>query len=430
VGTARAALFNYLFAKRHGGTFIVRIEDTDKARSTAAFDEDIRKGLEWLGLSFDALYRQSERTDLYTNYLEKLVASGSAYVSHEQGKEDAAVMVDVVRLKNPGKTITFSDLIRGEISFDTTELGDFVIARSMTEPLYHLAVVVDDHEMGITHVIRGEDHISNTPRQILIQEALGFDRPQYAHIPLILAPDRSKLSKRHGATAVTAYKEMGVLPEAMVNYLAFLGWNPGGERELYALAELAETFTLEQIQKGGAVFNMEKLTWFNKEYLKRLPEAELLPRVLPFIPAAVRALSGLSEEKLRHDLPVILERVNLLADLTTMGESGELSYLFEAPSYEKEKLFWKEERDAAKTGERLTEAKKRLEAIASKEFMKNTVKEAIWGYAETEGRGAVLWPLRVALSGAERSPDPFTLCELLGKEESLARIETALAKVR
>jgi len=196
VGTARTALFNYLYAKQNNGKFIVRIEDTDKERSTKEFEKDILDSLEWLGLDHDEFYRQSERGEIYRKYIEKLTEEGKAYISKEEAKEEGQ-RSEVIRFKNPNKEIIFEDLVRGEISFDTTELGDFIIAKSVDEPLYHLAVVVDDHEMGVTHIFRGEDGISNTPRQILIQDAIGAQRPKYAHLPLILGPDKSKLSKRY-----------------------------------------------------------------------------------------------------------------------------------------------------------------------------------------------------------------------------------------
>ncbi|MDO8590761.1 MAG: glutamate--tRNA ligase family protein, partial [bacterium] len=224
IGGARTALFNYLFAKKNHGGILLRLEDTDVTRYKKEFEDSIVQGLEWLGITFDNSkpFKQSERVQLYRLHLKTLVKSGAAYLSKETEGERS----EVIRFKNPNKKITFHDLVRGEVSFNTSDLGDFVIAKSLEEPLYHLAVVIDDMEMGITHVIRGEDHISNTPRQILIQEALGFKRPEYAHIPLILASDKSKLSKRHGATSVENYREMGYLPEAIVNYLALLGWNP------------------------------------------------------------------------------------------------------------------------------------------------------------------------------------------------------------
>lgn len=272
IGGARTALFNYIFAKQTGGKFILRIEDTDKERSKTAYEQDIRDGLAWLGIVPDASYRQSERTELYQKHLDALLKSGAAYVSREKKKEGEGE-VEVVRFKNPNKRVTFHDMVRGEVSFDTTELKDFVIARSVSEPLYHLAVVIDDFEMGITHIIRGEDHISNTPRQILIQEALGAPRPIYAHIPLILATDRSKLSKRkHGeAVSLAHYRAQGIAPEAMVNFLALLGWHPSASdaSEVLSWNDLIAQFQLERVQKGGAVLDANKLNWLNRQYLKK-----------------------------------------------------------------------------------------------------------------------------------------------------------------
>ena len=259
IGTARTALFNYLYARKMGGTFVVRIEDTDRARSTKEYEDDILAQLAWLGLSGDEFYRQSERAGEHQKALEGLVASDKAYLSKEPAKDDPTRTVEVVRLRNPGKPVTFIDVVRGEITIDTADLGDMVIARSLTDPLYHFAVVVDDEFAGITHVIRGEDHISNTPRQILIQEALGYERPIYAHLPLILAPDRTKMSKRRHATSVADFAKRGYTKEALINFLALLGWNPGNDKELYTEGELLAAFTLEHIQKGGAVFNEEKL---------------------------------------------------------------------------------------------------------------------------------------------------------------------------
>ncbi len=429
VGTARTALFNYLFAKGSGGKFILRIEDTDQARSKKEYDEDIRSSLQWLGLEYDELHRQSERTEIYKKYLTRLVEKGKAYVSREPGKNDPEKMVDVVRLKNLGKEISFVDRIRGTVSFHTKELGDFVIARSFKEPLYHLAVVVDDFEMGVTHVIRGEDHISNTPRQILIQEALGFPRPEYAHIPLILAPDRSKLSKRHGAISISEYRRMGILPEAMKNYLAYLGWNPGDEREILSPKELLHAFSLKQVQKGGAIFDMEKLRWYNREYLKQTPLSAVLDLAEAFVPSEVRALPRYSKKQFEKILPILLERISLFSDIPLLAEKGDLDYFFSPPKYQKEKLFWKKDADAVKLKERLMETKELLSGMSPDNFTKENVKKVLSGYAEKEGRGSILWPLRVALSGKSESPDPFTLAETLGKSEVLKRVEAAIQKV-
>ena len=258
VGSARTALFNFLFARKNNGKFILRIEDTDKERSKKEFEDDIFESLEWLGLKHDESYRQSERGEVYKSYIEKMLDEGSVYESDDK----------VIRFKNPNKKIKFNDLIRGEIEFDTTELEDFVIAKSVNEPLYHLAVVIDDFESGITHVIRGEDHISNTARQILIQEAIGAPRPIYAHLPLILAPDRSKLSKRkHGeSVSLDYYRNKGYSPAAIINYLALLGWNPGTEQEIFTLEELIKVFDLSRVHKGGAIFDEKKLAWVNRKH--------------------------------------------------------------------------------------------------------------------------------------------------------------------
>ncbi|MEX2014263.1 MAG: glutamate--tRNA ligase family protein [Parcubacteria group bacterium] len=376
VGNVRTALFNYLFAKKNKGDFIVRAEDTDKARSKREYEESMLDSLEWLGLKRDGeFWRQSERTEIYKKYLKKLIGEGKAYVSEETEGENR----EVVRFKNPNSVIVFEDVVRGEVQFDTTELGDFIIAKNIEEPLYHLAVVVDDFETGITHVIRGEDHISNTPRQILIEEAIGAPRPIYVHMPLILASDRSKLSKRkHGeSVSLDYYRQKGYLPEAIINYLALLGWNPGTEQEIFTMEELIEQFDLAKIQKGGAIFDEKKLEWVNREHLKRLP---------PEMQMALKIKEVQAEP-----------------------------YISSAPELERAKIGWKDTSPET-TLQHLEQVKKLVGDD-----------DAIMKYAEKEGKGNVLWPLRYALSGQEKSPDPFTLMAALGKEESIKRIEKALA---
>lgn len=402
VGTARSALFNFLFARHHGGKFILRIEDTDKERSKEEYEEDILSGLEWLGLKHDEFYRQSERTQVYVSYVKKLIESGAAYISKEEPKEPGG-RTEVVRFRNPNRKVKFDDLIRGEVEFDTTELGDFVIAKSPEEPLYHLAVVIDDHESKVTHVIRGEDHISNTPRQILIQEAIGAKRPQYAHMPLILDSERKKLSKRkHGeAVSVNFYKREGFLPEALDNFLAMLGWNPGTEKEIFSLAELVQEFDLKRVQKGGAIFDINKLRHINREHLHRLQTDELYKMI--------------ENELGVHDLPeallsTIAERIEIIGDVSRMKKEGELDYYFSEPQVEIEKLNWKNV-DSAET-------KKHLLKVA--DMLSNP--DAIKKYAEEVGKGNVLWPLRYSLSGRERSPDPFTLISILGIEKARERV--------
>lgn len=430
VGGARTALFNFLFARKQGGTFVLRIEDTDRERSKKEFEEDIFDGLAWLSISHDELYRQSERTAVYATHVDLLIAQGKAYVSSEEVRGEVAEgkRSEVIRFKNPRTTVTFTDLIRGDISFDTTELGDFVIAKDRETPLYNLAAVIDDFEMGITHVIRGEDGISNTPRQILIQEAIGAPRPHYAHIPFILAPDRSKLSKRHGAVSVTEYRRDGFLPEAMVNFLALVGWNPGGERELYTLQELIEVFSLNNVQRGGAVFNIEKLRWMNREYLKALSDEELLRRAEPLLPPSVTSLEGFSREAFARALAVLRDRLHTIGDVAALAAQGEFNYFFTAPGYDRTGLLWKQERDFAKTKTRLLRVAQIIDAIDPASFSYDSIGGNVLPYADKEGRGNVLWPMRYALSGRDRSPDPITLASVLGREETLRRLRAAAEK--
>lgn len=424
-GTARTALFNYLFAKKNGGKFVLRIEDTDKERSTKEFEENILENLKWLGLDHDSFYRQSERSDIYKKYLEKLIKNNKAYISKEEGGE----RTEVIRFKNPNKKITFNDLIRGEITFDTTELGDFVIAKSMTEPLYHLAVVVDDSEMGITHIIRGEDGISNTPRQILIQEAIGAKTPKYAHLPLILGKDRSKMSKRHGPTSLNSFREKGYLKEALINYLALLGWNPGDEREIFSIDELSKEFSIERVSKSGAIFDEERLNWYNREYLKKIDNSIFIQSVKKYFEKFQMNDQELNQ-KIISLKNIIIEKINVFDDLKNLIEAGDFDYFFKAPEISDiKKIIWKETPNV----ETLMHLSKVAELIenAEQDQLKdpNNVKNLIWNYANENGKGNVLWPLRYSLSGKDKSPDPFVLISLLGKKESIERIKTSIKKL-
>lgn len=422
IGTARTALFNYLFARQYHGTFALRIEDTDKARSTRENEQDILDGLAWLGLTHDTFVRQSERVTLHTEAIDALLAAGAAYVSQEPAKDDPEHMVEVVRLRNQGEVIAWDDAVRGTISFDTTELGDFVIARSRTDPLYHLAVVVDDADMGVTHVIRGEDHISNTPRQILIQKALGYPLPTYAHLPLILAPDRSKMSKRKGAVSLSSYREEGYLPEALLNYLALLGWNPGTDEEQFSLDELVTVFSLEGVQKGGAVFDIEKLKWHNREHRKRRSAADDRAYLLGGISdsAYCEALAG--KDAAIDDLR---DRYATYSELNEAIAAGEYVFYVARPVLDPDKIIWRKDPRPEQTAERTRHVCEILETIDDAVFSREVVEQTLTGYAEAEGKGNVLWPVRYALSGRERSPDPFTLLATLGKQESLARLRMA-----
>ncbi len=419
IGRVRTALFNFLFTRKNKGKMILRIEDTDKERSKKEYQTDIIESLKWLGIAYDdGPYRQSERSQIYKKYLKKMVDNGQAYISkeipHEKGGRE-----EVIRFKNPNKKITFTDLIRGEITFDTIDLKDFVIARNMEDPLYHLAVVVDDFEMGVTHIVRGDDGISNTPRQILIQEAIGAPLPVYAHIPLILAPDKSKLSSRHGAIGVSEYRKEGYLPEALLNYLALLGWNPGTEQELFTIKELIEAFDISKIQKSGAIFNIEKLRWFNKKYIEKLDQKDFLAQATPFITPNV--LTSPIPKLIPKLVPLLQEKISFFAQIPELF-ANELSFINPLPAYDENKLNWKEEKNTK------THLQKTIEIVSEineKDFTKEKIKEKIWPYAEEKGRGNVLWPMRYALSGQDRSPDPFIIADILGKKETLQRLTFA-----
>lgn len=423
-GNYRTAVFCYLFAKGKKGSFLLRIEDTDRARSKPEYEQNIFETLDWLGLPPDEPpARSSDRTARHKELLAKLVAEDKAYVSHESKKDDPSRMVDVVRLRNPGTTITFRDEIRGDITFHTAELGDFVIARAIDDPLYHFAVVVDDGDMGITHVIRGEDHISNTPRHILIQKALGLKIPVYAHLPLILSTDHAKLSKRRGAQALTAYRDLGILPEAMLNYLAFLGWNPGDDREYLSRDELVETFDLARVQKGSAIFDETKLLSVNRHWMRELSIDDFISR---------GNLLAYNPEILRKSVSLLKERAHTFGEVRQML-LGELSCLFKAPGLDRDRLLAKELPE--RPGIALVSLKgliKPLETL-SEGASPQAIKDLIMPFADAQelkgkgGRGAVLWPLRYALSGQERSPDPFTLISILDKKETISRMQKAIA---
>lgn len=434
LGTVRTALFNFLFAKKNNGKYILRIEDTDRERSKKEFENNILESLSWFGFNFDELYYQSERTNIYKNYLQQLVSQGLAYVSqedisNEQKSEDGLEKrKEVIRFRNPHKTVVFKDEIRGDIQFDTSDLGDFVIAKSFEEPIYHFSVVVDDHEMGVTHVIRGEDHISNTPRQILIQEAIGAQTPVYIHLPLILGKDHSKLSKRHGALSILEYRNAGYLPAAIVNYLAFLGWSSGDDQEVFTLAQLIERFDVKGLQKSAAIFNGEKIDWFNRKHIALISDDDLERFLLPFLPLEVQEKHMLLLKRL---LPFIRERISKFSDIRDKY-SDEWQYFFEYPKYSIDNLICplnsqkKESADIMQTKTHLSFIFDKLSSVKDDEFNAEKIRSLIWDYATENGRGVVLWPMRFALSGKDKSLDPFNLAAILGKEEALKRISMAI----
>ncbi|MEA4910654.1 Glutamate--tRNA ligase 1 [bioreactor metagenome] len=435
IGGARSALFNYIFTKQKEGKIILRIEDTDLERNKEEFTEGIYRAFEWLDLKFDENKKQSDNFPIHRKYLEKLISEGHAYISKtkeedllEAKKEGKTLRGEVIRFKNPNKVISFTDLIRGEVSVDTTDLGDFVIAKSLDEPVFHLSNVVDDILMGVTHIIRGEEHLANTPRQILIWEAVGErERATYAHIPLILSETREKLSKRiHGEiVSVEYYKNRGYLKDAFINFLAFLGWNPGGEREIYSLGEIIKEFNIEKVQKGGAVFNIEKLNWFNKEYIKLQSESEQLEYIKEFLPN----IEKYSDEMLQKLRPVLVDRISYYAELKDMDEVGELDYYLNTPTYSNpNEIIWKKSNK-----ENTILNLELIENILRKENNESNLDnlwEEIYKLAEEKGKGDILWPLRYALSGKDKSPDPKSLLYILDTKEALLRVENAIESLR
>ncbi len=422
IGTARSALFNYLFAHKHKGTFLLRIEDTDKERSKKEFEDSIIAGLELMGLKWDEFYRQSERTEIYKKYLQQLLDTKKAfwcdhtpdYLEKEQKdqatrKEAPRHICDkregsagVIRLaaSDSREKIIFDDIIRGHVEFEANLTGDFVIAKDLETPLFHFVVVVDDYEMRISHVIRGEEHLANTPKHILIQHALGFTTPTYAHLPLILAPDRTKLSKRHGATSLVEYMEQGYLPQAMLNYLFLLGATPPEGKEVLSLGEMIQAFDLHKVHKAGAIFDVQKLDWINSEYIKSMPEEELLAKV---------------GERYTKILPMVRERIKKFSDIK------EFDLFFETPNVDPELLKWKKatlEESRAMLGN--------VKELIEKEGVEHLRNKLDALGAEKGDRGLVYWPFRVALSGQKFSPDPVDIAMVLGKEEVLKRITNAL----
>lgn len=435
VGTARTALFNELFAHGQGGQFIVRIEDTDQERNKPEYEAIILSALRWLGLTWDegpdvggdfGPYRQSERTPLYREAASKLLASGAAY--QEEGSE-------AVRLKVAPQAVQFTDAIRGIVSLHSDAWGgDFVIARSPEDPLYHLAVVVDDAAMEISHVIRGEEHLTNTARHILLQRALSLPEPTYAHVPLLLDADRRKLSKRTGEVSLLAFRDKGYLPEAMLNYLALLGWNPKDDTEIFTHKELQKRFSLEAIQKAGAFFSEEKLQAVNKNYVRQLSPEELLEHARPFLEQAGYDLgaapSARKEEARKYWTAAAAteqERIAILSDLPPKLEYFKPDWPGNFPA---ERLIWKKS-TADTTREILEKLIPFLSSLAVTDYTKEILEKKLMAWIEEtgEGRGDVLWPLRVALTGLEQSPGPFEVAAALGKEMTLTRLERAIEKI-
>lgn len=423
IGAYRTAIFAYLYAKKHGGKFILRIEDTDKERSTKENEENILESLQWLGLNYDEKYIQSENVERHKEVLLDLINSSHAYISKEEAKDGSGIIKQIVRFKNPNINVTFKDEIKGEVTMDTTDLGDFVIAKNIDEPLFHLAVVVDDFDEGVTHVIRGEDHVSNTPRQILIQRAINAPTPVYAHLPLVLGEDKQKLSKRKGALAVTEYQDLGYLPEAILNMASMLGWNPGNDQEFFSKNELIKEFDLAKIQKSPAVFNIEKLNWYNKEYIKKLSDEDFLKNIDKYLPSYAKE----NLDILNKILYLVREHIFIFSNVVNLfnEEKGEMDFFFVKPKFDEKMLISPKTKITSSPAETIQEYLKNIKEIVNgiQEWTIENIKESIMSYADEKGRGDVLWALRVKLTGQEKSPDPFTVIYILGKERVLAWLE-------
>jgi len=438
VGGIRSALFNYLYARKNKGKFILRCDDTDFSRSKKEYEDYFLEVFKWLGLDYDEYFHQSERIDVYKRYLQQLIDKKFAYWSSPKDEELATSLrrrqidkekniTSVIRFNNPCKKIKFDDLVLGEIEFNTTDLGDFVIAKDLESPLYHFATVVDDFEMGISHIIRGQEHVSNTPRQILIQEAIGAPRPIYAHGSIILNEERAKLSKRDPLVRPSLeYKDEGYLPMGLINFIAFLGWNPGTEKEIFTLRELIDTFSLERMQKPGAIFNPDKLEWFNREHIKLLSNEEQLKLVKSFIPENVKSFTNYTEKKINKISDILIERITHFGQVREIFEAGELTFFFKQPEYSKEKLIYKNT-STEKIKQNLNKAITALKEINENDFNKENIKSVLMKIADNlENRGELLHPIRFALSGLDKSPDPFIIAEILGKNETLLRLQKAI----
>ena len=463
VGGVRTALYAWLWARKNNGTFILRIEDTDKEREVEGSILHIQESLKWLGLNWDfgpgapgpaGSYIQSERLEVYKKYAQMLIDKGFAYADpyseeelevlrqkaeeekrpflyreHRKESTEAWDGTRPLRFKVPTlKRYLWQDAVWGELSAGEEALDDFILIKSDGYPTYNFAHIVDDIEMGVTHVMRGQEFISSTPKFLSLYEALGLDAPVFATLPPIMAPDgKKKLSKRDGAKDLLEYKQEGYLPDAFINFLALLGWNPGTDQEIFTREELIASFDIAKIQHSGAGLNEEKLNWINREHIKKLPTDKQFQILLQYIPKDITSLSQYSEEMLRKVAHLIVERIEKWGDVEKLFAEGDFVYFFTQPEYAKETLYWKDEQDSEKTKDRLSQVLKLIE-VGSDESFKDaeTVKMLIWDYANEEGRGQVLWPTRVALSGREKSPDPFTLLSILGKQESMSRIRKAI----
>ncbi|OGY46575.1 MAG: glutamate--tRNA ligase [Candidatus Buchananbacteria bacterium RIFCSPHIGHO2_01_FULL_46_12] len=454
VGSLRTALYNYIFAKKNNGLFYLRVEDTDQSRKVEGAKENLLKILAFFNLNWDnkPIMIQSERLDLYKKYAQQLIDENKAYYcfcSEERLGESKAIRQRqklptgydgqcrnlsaeeiknnlgagrsyVIRFKMPKTGLTeFIDLIRGQVSFDNKILDDQIILKSNGWPTYHLASVIDDHEMEISHVIRGEDWLPSTPKHILLYQAFGWEPPIFAHLPLLLNPDHSKLSKRQGDVAVEDFLKNGYLPEALLNFILLLGWNPGTNQEIFDLQSMIEAFSLEKINKAGAIFDLNKLDWLNGEYIRKKSAEELAKLCQPYY-----AEAGLKTDlkNLKAIVATEQSRIKKLSEIVSATE-----FFFKAPDYDPQLLIWKK-LNAKETAKNLAALAEELEKIKEKEWTEKFIEAEIKKFIEgnKQGMGDYLWPMRAALSGRKASPGPFEIAGVLGREETLKRLEKAI----
>jgi glutamyl-tRNA synthetase len=448
IGGVRTALFNWLFARHHGGRFVLRIEDTDHERSTEESITEILESMRWLGLDWDeGPYRQTERQEIYSAKVDQLLREGKAYRCYctqeeldqkrvEAQKKGLKPKYDgtcrertdqpegapsVVRFKAPLEgSIVVEDLLRGKVVFDIAELDDLILQRTDGSPTYNFVVVVDDADMGITHVVRGDDHLSNTPRQCLLYDALGFPRPRFAHISMILGQDKARLSKRHGATSALVYRDMGYLPSAMINYLARLGWSHG-DQEIFSREEMIQHFSFDSVHTSAAVFDPDKLSWLNEHYIKTTPPEELARHLEPFLIS-----SGILEEGHGQNYAEIAKVIPCLNQRAkTLVEMAEKSAFY----FKKEVEFDEKARDKFLTTETRPLLQKAIAGLSLLEKFSAEEIEALFNkVVEEEGvkLGKLAQPVRVALTGTTVSPGIYDVILLLGKEETLKRLNQAL----
>jgi len=436
VGGARTALFNWLLARKERGTFVLRIEDTDRARSTDEHTRAIQDGLAWLGLEWDeGPFFQSEGVERHRAQARRLLEEGLAYRDFAEPGEEPRTEGDpdaepfAIRFRVPGGATAWDDLVHGEMRFDNAEIEDLVILRRDGSPTYNFAVVSDDVEMGITHVIRGDDHLSNTPKQILLYEALGEPVPRFGHVPMILGPDGKRLSKRHGATAVDVYHEEGIVPQAMVNFLALLGWSPGDDREVMTVPELVDAFSMDRVLKKSSVFDREKLEWLNGQHLQRMDAAAVAPLVREKLLARGRLgeedLDALGPEWLVGLTELLKVRHRTVVEVAEHVEPYATGPI--APEADAVEKHWAKDPEAV--AGRLEAAR---EALAGVEWDHDELEEALRALAGELGIGfgKMVQPVRVALLGTDQSPGIFDVLYYVGRERTLERLESAARGLR